>query len=102
MATKKRLEGVLIIGQLLGLWPLSHFQISSWLLVQLNLDELLNNFSKSYPNLTLIAKRFFRQLEGLLKKSYFLKKNEKENMVKMFDYLSISVTVKVTIFVTFA
>jgi hypothetical protein len=56
-ATKKRIEGVLFWA-VFGLMAfLFIFQVSPWLSFQLNPEELLNNFSKSYPNLALIPTR---------------------------------------------
>jgi hypothetical protein len=58
MATRKGLKGVKI-GQLFGLWAL--VSILNPLMVALTtqkVDVLLNNFSKSHPNLTRIANKF--------------------------------------------
>ena len=66
-------------------------------LTQLSPDVLLNNFSKSYPNLSPIANA--KTLQHKKTGIEFLKKIRKEIMLA---YLSISVIVSVTIFVTFA
>jgi hypothetical protein len=71
LATRKRLEGE--FNNLGSYWAYGHifhfFKSLPWLLALQNTEVLLNNFSKSYPNLTPIQETFLtKKIEKMEKK----------------------------------